>query len=343
MPALSITSPYPIFTESDGQPLENGYIWIGAANADPRTSPITVYSDRLLTIPVAQPMRTLNGYFLVNGSPSELFVNATNYSILVQNRFGATVFSKSSGINEDRTFSSASITGNLSVSGSSALNTLTANSATITNTNAGTLTANSAQINGNVSSTSLVQGQKVLGISTTGDDEVARFQHSSSPFVSFYRAGSRAGYLQSTASTFSIVSETSQFIDLNTGGGTKLSVSSAGLIRSYTSGGGKLMDQASIRAWAKFNMQSGSGSLAFTGMGISSVVKNADNSLQINFSDPMPDANYAILQGPAVYNYSNYMQMDGVPVFGTTSFRINCLNGLNQIVTPTFVSFAVVR
>ena len=37
MSALSIQPTYPIFTETDGQPLENGYIWIGTVNLDPAT------------------------------------------------------------------------------------------------------------------------------------------------------------------------------------------------------------------------------------------------------------------------------------------------------------------
>ena len=38
MSALSIQPTFPIFTETDGLPLENGYIWIGAANLDPTKS-----------------------------------------------------------------------------------------------------------------------------------------------------------------------------------------------------------------------------------------------------------------------------------------------------------------
>lgn len=206
------------------------------------------------------------------------------------------------------------------------------------------LTVNgSTSANGNVTSTGLVQGQKLLGISTTGDDEAARFQHSSTPFISFFRAGSRAGYLQSTATTFAITSETSQYVDIITGGTPRFSVSASGNVRSFTSGGGKLMDQASIRAWAKFNMSGAVGNQTFTGMGISSVVKNADNSLTINLSDPMPDANYAILQGPGIYSVLNGLFMDATPVFSTTSFRINCVNPVGTVVAPTFVSFAVVR
>jgi hypothetical protein len=39
MTALSIQPPFPIFTDTDGSPLENGYIWIGTANLTPKATP----------------------------------------------------------------------------------------------------------------------------------------------------------------------------------------------------------------------------------------------------------------------------------------------------------------
>jgi len=92
MSALSIQPTYPIFTETDGLPLENGYIWIGAANLDPQGNPINVYWDTALAIPAAQPIRTLNGYPSRNGTPARLYVNS-DYSIRVQNSKGSLVYS----------------------------------------------------------------------------------------------------------------------------------------------------------------------------------------------------------------------------------------------------------
>jgi len=92
MSALSIQPTYPIFTETDGLPLENGYIWIGTANLDPQGNPINVYWDAALTIQAAQPIRTLNGYPSRNGTPARLYVNS-NYSIRVQNSKGSLVYS----------------------------------------------------------------------------------------------------------------------------------------------------------------------------------------------------------------------------------------------------------
>jgi len=92
MSATSVNPLYPIFTDTDGQPLENGYIWIGTVNLDPQGNPINVYWDSALTQVAGQPIRTINGYPSRNGSPSRLFVNS-EYSIRVQNKNGTTVAS----------------------------------------------------------------------------------------------------------------------------------------------------------------------------------------------------------------------------------------------------------
>jgi hypothetical protein len=92
MTTLSIQPTFPIFTDIDGQPLENGYVWIGVANLPAITNPITVYWDAALTIPAAQPIRTAGGYPMRSGTPARLYVNS-DYSILVQNRTGSTLYS----------------------------------------------------------------------------------------------------------------------------------------------------------------------------------------------------------------------------------------------------------
>lgn len=92
MSALSIQPPYPIFTESDGLPLENGYVWIGQANQNPLTNPINVYWDTALTIPAVQPIRTLAGYPVYAGTPARLYVDG-NYSIQVKDKNGNMVYS----------------------------------------------------------------------------------------------------------------------------------------------------------------------------------------------------------------------------------------------------------
>lgn len=92
MSALSIQVPFPVFQDRDGQPLDDGYIWIGQVNLDPQVNPINVYFDAALTIPAAQPIRTLGGYPSNSGTPARLYANS-DYSIRVMNKNGSLVYS----------------------------------------------------------------------------------------------------------------------------------------------------------------------------------------------------------------------------------------------------------
>jgi len=89
--SMLIFPPYPIFTDVDGDPLENGYIYIGVMGLNPLASPKQAYWDSALTIP-ASNIRTKGGYPVYNGSPGRLYVNDA-YSILVQNKNGSLVYS----------------------------------------------------------------------------------------------------------------------------------------------------------------------------------------------------------------------------------------------------------
>jgi hypothetical protein len=103
MSALSIQVPFPVFQDRDGQPLENGYVWIGAPNLPPQTNPVTVYFDAALTIQAAQPLRTINGYISNSGTPAQVYVDGVNFSILVQDSKGSMVynFPNGTGISPD--------------------------------------------------------------------------------------------------------------------------------------------------------------------------------------------------------------------------------------------------
>jgi hypothetical protein len=92
MSALPISPVYPIFTDIDGQPLEAGYVWIGTANLDPQTNPITVYWDAAQTILAAQPIRTIGGYLANNGTPAQIYVDS-DFSCKVMNKNGSTLYS----------------------------------------------------------------------------------------------------------------------------------------------------------------------------------------------------------------------------------------------------------
>lgn len=85
--ARQIIQPDQIFFDLDGSPLENGYIWIGQNNLDPQANPATVYVDEALTIPITQPIRTLAGYVINNGTPVNIYADG-RYSIRIQNKKG---------------------------------------------------------------------------------------------------------------------------------------------------------------------------------------------------------------------------------------------------------------
>jgi hypothetical protein len=96
MSALSINPPYPAFAGADGQPLDNGYIWVGTVNLNPVTNPIAAYWDSALTILAAQPIRTLNGYPVYQGTPSRFYVGS-DYSIQVLDSKGSVVYTSLNG------------------------------------------------------------------------------------------------------------------------------------------------------------------------------------------------------------------------------------------------------
>lgn len=95
MTYYQVISPYEVFEDTDGTPLENGYIYIGTANQNPITNPITVYWDNAFLYPAAQPIRTISGYPDRNGSPGKLFVNLginPDYSIIINDKHQNMVF-----------------------------------------------------------------------------------------------------------------------------------------------------------------------------------------------------------------------------------------------------------
>lgn len=83
--SIRATSPFPVYLDSDGTPLSQGYVYFGVSGSNPETVPQAVYWDEALTIPAAQPIRTISGFLVRNGSPASVFLSAA-YSILVRNR-----------------------------------------------------------------------------------------------------------------------------------------------------------------------------------------------------------------------------------------------------------------
>jgi len=82
---MQVQQIFPYFADIDGEPLNSGYIYIGTANANPETSPISVYWDEAFTQPAAQPLRTINGFIVRNGTLAKVYTNS-DFSITVRNK-----------------------------------------------------------------------------------------------------------------------------------------------------------------------------------------------------------------------------------------------------------------
>lgn len=93
MPLLQARNPFDQYFDTDGSPLDDGMIYIGSPGLNPLTSPIPVFWDMAGTIPAAQPIRTRNGYPYRSGTPANFFINGADFSITVQNKSGALIYS----------------------------------------------------------------------------------------------------------------------------------------------------------------------------------------------------------------------------------------------------------
>jgi hypothetical protein len=111
MALTQVTGPYPIFTDLDGSPLDDGYLYIGAINDDPETNPIQVFFDANLTIPATQPIRTSNGYAYRNGTPALLYAGG-EFSITIRNKRNEFVLYSPVGYGFDPAAVSASVVKN---------------------------------------------------------------------------------------------------------------------------------------------------------------------------------------------------------------------------------------
>jgi hypothetical protein len=111
MSTIEVQPPYPAFAGADGQPLENGYIWIGTANLSPQTNPINVYWDADFSIAAPQPIRTLNGYPSRNGTPARFYVGS-DYSIQVLDSKGSVVYTSLNDNLSGNGFAASNATGN---------------------------------------------------------------------------------------------------------------------------------------------------------------------------------------------------------------------------------------
>lgn len=127
MATISEARALPYFTDTFGQPLESGFIYIGQAGLDPVAYPATVTSDASGTTVVTQPIRTTHGHAAAAGALIHLFCPIP-YSITVLDAAGRTCYAS---LNETDPIAIA--VGTSSVQSAASLNELRARSKGATN------------------------------------------------------------------------------------------------------------------------------------------------------------------------------------------------------------------
>jgi hypothetical protein len=89
---LQVQSPFQQLFDTAGKPLDAGSVYIGTVNLNPETNPISVYWDAAGTQPAAQPLKTLAGQIVRNGTPTRVYTSLEDYSITVKDKKGKIVF-----------------------------------------------------------------------------------------------------------------------------------------------------------------------------------------------------------------------------------------------------------
>jgi hypothetical protein len=87
---ITIAPPLQYFVDNAGLPLNEGYIYVGVVNDNPETAPVTVYWDVAGTQPAEQPLRTVGGFIVREGTQANAYVSG-EYSLTVKNKKGQIV------------------------------------------------------------------------------------------------------------------------------------------------------------------------------------------------------------------------------------------------------------
>jgi len=319
MSAPSIQPTFPVFSGTDGLPLENGYIWIGAANLDPQGNPITVYWDDALTIAAPQPIRTLNGYASRSGTPANIYVNS-DYSIRVQDSKGSAVYSN--------LFVSAFVTTDMLADG--AVTSPKIADGAVTTIKIADLNVTTGKLANNAVTYAKIQdvtAAKVLGRDTSGAGVVQELPiavdtsgnvgiGTSTPAVKLHTLSSNAGTPATTGTATTGVSARIQNatvnLDLGTYSGGACFIqprlngnNSSNFDLVLNPNGGKvgvntaLVDTVSgtaplymARSWVNFN---GIGTVAIRASGnVSSITDNGTGNYTVNFTTAMQDTSYSV-------------------------------------------------
>lgn len=294
-----IVSPFTTFADTDGTPLNNGYVYIGTANLNPVTSPISVYWDEALTQPAAQPLRTLNGFFSRSGTPARVYTGATNFSMVVNNDKGELVYS------------SMSISGDVSQADFAAFQaSVNASIATKLSLTGGTMIGaivlpGSPSAALEAANKGYVDTQDALKVNKAGDTMTGKLN----------MAAAGIGFSDASTQTTAGVAKTGDTMTgaLTLPGPPTLNLQAA--TKQYVDS--TAATGSPIKAWVNFN---GTGVVAIRqSFNVSSITDNATGDYTVNFTTPMVDTSYATL-GAAGETASIFFQR--ISLLSTNSVRV---------------------
>lgn len=294
-----IVSPFTTFADTDGTPLNNGYVYIGTANLNPITNPISVYWDDALTQPAAQPLRTLNGFFSRSGTPARVYTGATNFSMVVNNDKGELVYS------------SMSISGDVSQADFAAFQaSVNASIATKLSLTGGTMTGaivlpGSPSAALEAANKGYVDTQDALKVNKAGDTMTGKLN----------MAAAGIGFSDASTQTTAGVAKTGDTMTgaLTLPGSPTLNLQAA--TKQYVDS--TAATGSPIKAWVNFN---GTGVVAIRqSFNVSSITDNATGDYTVNFTTPMVDTSYATL-GTAGETVSVFFQR--ISLISTNSVRV---------------------
>lgn len=91
-----LDNPFPLFLDSGGALLHNGYVYMGEPGQDPETHPIATFWDAEMNVAAAQPFRTRGGVIVNGANPAFVYADGEDYSIRVRDADGGEIYFLSS-------------------------------------------------------------------------------------------------------------------------------------------------------------------------------------------------------------------------------------------------------
>lgn len=89
-----LQNPFPLFIDGRGALVDAGYVYIGDADADPtiEANQLDLFTDQDMTVPIAQPLRTIGGLIVSGANPVFVYLAEADYSITVKDANGQLVY-----------------------------------------------------------------------------------------------------------------------------------------------------------------------------------------------------------------------------------------------------------